>query len=240
MKKIFLALMCVGFMASCTFSDLLKYSEEIKSGTIDDFNGYAGMNENDDALEGNPFVLPTGITIAEINGQQNQEDEEHQDSELKITEDMYGSGLFIIVTLNITNESDKAQTVKLPAGLLLQSSNGNYQNGILVKNVNIRVKAESSREVTVRFYCLNSSLHGSDVDAAYGPFKYVTNITAFQPLFNVCEEKKINIDEYSSIGILKYYTACTIVQEIVWAITKGKTSFTEKDIRKYLKHVKDA
>lgn len=237
MKKFLLALMCTGLLASCAFGDLIKYSEEINSGTDSNFDEYPGMNVNDNALTGTPFTLPAGITMEAITGQQNQEDEENQ-NEMAITDDMYGSGLFIIVTLKIKNASDKAQTVTLPAGLLMQSSNGNYQNGILVKDVDIRVKAEASREVTVRFYCLNSSLHGSDVDATYSPFAYVTNVTAFQPLFNVCEEKKINVEEYASIGILKYYTACGIVQEIVWAITKGKT-FKEKDIRKYLKHVKD-
>ena len=239
MKKFLLALMCTGLLASCAFGDLIKYSEEINSGTDDSFAEYPGMNANDDALTGLPWAPPAGITIAEITGEKNQSREEDQDENLAITENMYGSGCFIIVTLNITNESTKAQTVTLPKGLLLQSSNGDYQNGILVKDVNIRVKAEASREVTVRFYCLNNSLHGSSSESLYSPLKYVTNIAAFEPLFNVCEEKKINIDEYSSLGVLKYYTACGIVQEIVWAITKGKT-FKEKDIRKYLKHVKDA
>lgn len=240
MKKFLLALMCTGLLASCAFGDLIKYSEEINSGTDDSWNEYPGMNVNDDPLTGTAFVLPDGIEISDmVTGLQNQKDEENQDSELRITEDMYGSGLFIIVTMKITNLKDKAQTLTLPAGLLLQNSTGDYQNGILVKDVNIRLKSEETREVSVRFYCLNSARHASDPDAQYGKPLFVTNIAAFQPLFNVCEEKKINIDEYSSIGILKYYTACSMVQDIVWAITKGKT-FKEKDIRKYMKHVKNA
>lgn len=238
MKKILLALLCMTTFASCTLFDAMKYSAEINEGTIDDFDEYPGMNKNEDPLTGKEFVWPAAFHVNSIiMGEQNQSDEEDQKEDLKVTDDMFGSGLFVIVTLEIENTTSSKQTLSLPHGLLLQSSSSDYQNGILVKDVEIPFKANETRKVTVRFYCLNASLHGSDSEAAYGPIGLVTDIAAFKPLFNVCEEKKINIDEYKSISILSYYGAATTVQEIVWAITKGK-KFTEAEIRKYLKHVK--
>ena len=238
MKKIIFALMCVAALASCSFMDAVKYSEEISAGTDPSYDKYSGMNASELPLTGIPYTLPIEFKLNNvITGQQNQSSEENQEDDLKITDDMFGSGLFIIVTLDIENNTDQRQVLTLPCGLLLQSTSNGYQNGILVKKVEIPFKANEKRTVSVRFYCLNSSAHGSDSGSEYAPLGLVTNIPAFEPLFNVCEGKKLNIDQYKSISILSYYGACTTVQEIVWAITQGKT-FTEKEIKKYLKHVK--
>lgn len=239
MKKIIFALMCITFFASCTFLDAIKYSDEIKAGTDPSYNEYPGMNANTQPLTGTLFVWPAAKFHLEglAMGEQNQSSEEDRDDDMKVTDDMFGSGLFVIVTLDIKNLTDQHQVLELPRGLLLQSASTSYQNGILVKKVEIPFKANEERKVSIRFYCLNADLHGSDSGSEYAPLGLVTNIPAFEPLFNVCEEKKINIDEYKTISILSYYGACTTVQEIVWAITQGKT-FTETEIKKYLKHVK--
>ena len=237
MKKIFLALMCIACFASCTMIDAFKYSEEINDGTNADYDRYPGMNVNTEPLSGKVFTWPSYITInSVITGEQNQSQEEDQDADMKITEDMFGSGLFVIVTLNLENTSSQEKTLLLPRGLLLQSASAYSQNGILVKDVEIPFEPKERRIVSVRFYCLNSSLGASTSSDVYG-IGYVTNIPAFEPLFNVCEGKKLNINQYKSSNLLSYYGACTSVQEIVWAITKGKT-FTEAEIKKYLKHVK--
>ena len=237
MKKLFVALMCIGCLASCTLFDAMKYSEEIYDGADPSYDKYPGMNANTDPLTGTAFYWPEAFKInSVIMGEQNQRDEEDQSEDLVISKNMYGSGLCVIVTLDITNVTSSKQTLVLPRGLLIEAASSAYQNGILVKDVKIPFKANEQRKVSVRFYCLNSSAHASDGEAVYG-IGYVTNIAAFQPLFNVCEGKKLNIDQYSTLSILSYYSACTVVQEIVWAITQGKT-FTEKEIKKYLKHVK--
>ena len=236
MKKIVIAFACITF-ASCSFIDAFKYYEEIEAGTDPNFDEYPGMNVNEEPLTGKVFEIPSVFNVSGLAmGEQNQSEEENQDEDLQVTGDMYGSGLFVIVTLNIENLTNQKQTLLLPQGLMLQSASSSYQNGILVKDVEIPFKANESRKVSVRFYCLNSSLHGSDAGASYN-ICYVTNVSAFEPLFNVCADKKLNIDEYRQISILGYYGAATTVQEIVWAITKGKT-FTETEIKKYLKHVK--
>lgn len=239
MKKFFWALMCISFLASCSLFDAMKYSEEINEGTDSSYDKYPGMNASELALTGTIHTWPAAFQFNSIiMGQQNQSSEDDQDSDMKITEDMYGSGLFVIVTLDITNLTSEKQELLLPHGLLIQATSSSYQNGILVKDVTIPFKANENRKVSVRFYCLNSSLHGSDSEAAYGPLSLVTNIPAFEPLFNVAANKKLNINQYKTSGLLGYYGACTTVQEIVWAITQGKT-FTEADIKKYLKHVKN-
>ena len=241
MKKLLFALMCVATLASCSLWDAVKYSSEISEGTIDNYDKYPGMNVSELPLTGIPYVWPAATFHLEglAMGEQNQSREEDQDEDMKVTDDMFGSGLFVIVTLDIKNLTDQRQVLELPRGLLLQSTSSSYQNGILVKKVQIPFKANEERKVSIRFYCLNASLHGSDSGSEYNQLSLVTNVAAFEPLFNVCEEKKINIDEYKTISILSYYGAATTVQEIVWAITKGKI-FTEKEIKKYLKHVKKA
>ena len=237
MKKILLALMCIAGFASCTMIDAVKYSEEISDGTDASYDKYPGMNASTLPLTGKVLTWPSYIKLNNvITGEQNQSNEEDQDADMKVTDDMYGSGLFVIVTLVLENTSSSDQTLLLPRGLLIQSAESSYQNGILVKDVEIPFKAKEQRVVSVRFYCLNASAGGSSSSAVYG-IGYVTNIPAFEPLFNVCENKKLNINQYKSSNILSYYGACTTVQEIVWAITKGKT-FTEAEIKKYLKHVK--
>ena len=88
MKKIFVALMCTVFLASCSIIDAMKYSEEINEGTIEGFDKYPGMNDNFNPLQGTPFVLPDGIVITDvIVGEQNQREEEDQNDDLKITGD---------------------------------------------------------------------------------------------------------------------------------------------------------
>ena len=239
MKKILLALLCIATFSSCSFINVFKYSEEINEGADDMFASYPGMNVNEDPLEGIEFILPDGVEISQIiYGEANQRDEENQDEGLTITEDMLGSGLCVIVTLEIENNNPEGLVLTLPAGLMIQSASGAYQNGILVKDVDIALAANKTRKVSVRFYCLNAALSASDNVSKYN-LSYITNVSAFQPLFNVCATKRININEYKPINILKYYSTATLVQEIVWAITKGK-AFTEAEIQKYLKKVKNA
>lgn len=238
MKKILMALLCLTCFASCTLFDAVKNSGEISEGTDPNFDRYPGMNVSELPLTGNVFTWPAAIRMnGIITGQQNQSEDEDQDEDLKITDDMFGSGLFVIVTLELENLTNERQVLLLPHGLLLQSTSNSYQNGILVKDVEIPFEAKELRKVSVRFYCLNASASGSSAYSEYAPIGFVTNIPAFEPLFDVCEGKKLNIDQYKSISLLGYYGACTTVQEIVWAITKGKT-FTTAEIKKYLKHVK--
>lgn len=237
MKKIFLALMCTCFLASCSLFDAAKYSAEISDGTDPSFDEYPGMNANTQPLEGEIFNWPETFTLnSVIVGEQN---DSTQNEDATVTDDMYGSGLCVIVTLDLTNTQNKKDTLRLPAGLLVQATSSTYQNGILVKRVNIPFKANERRVVSVRFYCLNVAAHASNSEAQFAPLSLITNVPAFDPLFNVCAGKKLNINSYKGLNILSYYGACVTVQEIVWAITQGKT-FKEKEIKKYLKHVKNS
>ena len=237
MKKTLVALLCAIAMTSCSFISVIKNTEKIYEGTDATYDKYPGMNVNEEPLTGTPFALPAGIEIANVfYGENNQRDEENQDESLSITDDMLGSGLCVIVSFDVKNTTGSKITLTLPAGLMLQAGSTEYQNGILVKDVNIEVGANKTRRVSVRFYCLNASAHASDASAAYS-FCYITTIPAFRPLFNVCKKKRVNIDEYKSINILKYYSTATLVQEMVWAITQGK-NFTEAEIEDYMKKVK--
>ena len=238
MKKIYLALLCMAtLMSSCSFIGIGGKMKDIEDGADPDYDKYPGMNVNTEPLKGRAFVLPAGIEIENIiYGEGNQREEENQDASLAITDDMLGSGLCVIVNFNIKNVTDKNIDVTFPAGLMLQAAETSYQNGILVKDVNLTVVANTTRRISMRFYCLNSHASASSPSAMYG-LSYITDIAAFQPLFNVCAVKRVNIDEYKALSILKYYSTCALVQEIVWAITQGKT-FTEEEIRGFLNKVK--
>ena len=234
------ALMAFG-LTGCEDFPAGKYTDDIFAGTDPSFDKYPGMNVNTQGVAGTSFIWPEQIQqVNVIKGERNQLSEEEQDDELPVTDKMFGGGLSIIVSMEIQNVSDSAYELSLPAGLLLQAANRNvYQNGILVKKVVIPFQANEKRTVSLRFYGLNQGKGPSDPDGVYSLPQYSTNIAAFQPLFAVCAERKVNINEYSQENILSYYSACETIQEIVYAITQGRT-FTEAEIKRYLKHVKKA
>lgn len=228
MKKIFCLLTIAAAICSC---GLLEDLKSISEGTDGSFDQYAGMNINDGTPTGKAFEIPTGIKIALV-GESGDEESDGK----AIADNDRGSGYLVVVSATIQNETDTPCEMKFPAGLIVVSASGEFQNGMLAKETSILVPANSSTTVKLHFYCLNS---GRESSISGGDFSFgcITDIDAFDPLFEVCKTKKINIEEHKSSQYITYFTTATRVQDIIWAITKGKT-FTKADIEGYLKKVK--
>lgn len=233
MRKFFLALLCVAGMTSCSLFDSVKNWEEIDEGTDSEYAEYPGMNANTEPLRGTTFTLPAGIEMSEMCGQDDQRENELGFESL---DNMYGSGLCVIASFTLTNTTSSAITVTFPAGLMVQAASSEDQNGILVKDVEIKVKGNNTQDVTMMFYCLNASSHGSSSESRF-TIAGVTTIDAFDAIFDVCAGKKVNIEEYSKLTFLKYFGAVTTIQELVWGTTQGRT-YTKEEVEKYLKKIK--
>lgn len=230
MKRLLYVFVAALLLQSCSFIGAIKNLDEISDGTDEEFAAYPGMNASTEPLKGRAYAFPQGIKI-EVKAADNDVDQTAE----SVRDNYYGSGCFVVNELKISNTGDQKVALVLPAGLMVQSGSSDYQNGLLVKDVTLTLKANETITIFLNMYCLNASAHASDLDASYG-ICGICDIEAFKPLFNVCEEKKVNIEEYKTLGILKYYSATLTIQEIVWAITQGKT-FTEKEIKGYLKRI---
>lgn len=189
-----------------------------------DYAGYAGMGASEEPLDGTAYVLPAGVTISGIitgNGYDEYDEER-------------GSGGLVQLSFIIKNARSTNVDVVFPQGLTTQNTTSEYQNGILAKQTSVTVPAQDSVYLHLLFYCLNVSAHASDASAIYniGP---ITTIEAFKPLFEVCKNKKINIEQYGS-KTDKYESASSLVQSIVWCITHGKT-FKKSQIKDMLSSV---
>lgn len=233
MKKLFLALMCAAGLASCSLFDSIQNIEDLQKDWDDEFAEYPGMNANTQPLSGTAFSLPAGIEMTAMEG---MEDQRENQTGFETFDGMYGSGLCVITTFTLTNTTNSTITITFPAGLMVQAASVEDQNGILVKDVEIKVKGGKKETIKLCFYCLNSSAHGSSSESRFS-FAGVTNIKAFDAIFEVCAGKKVNIEEYSSLTFLKYFSLTTTIQELVWGTTMGRT-YTKEEVEKYLKSIK--
>lgn len=228
MKKFFYLLTIAATLTGCGLFEDIK---SITEGTDPDFDEYAGMNKNTGTPTGTTFEIPNGVTIV-LKGEDADEDGEGG----IIADNSRGSGYLVIVNATVTNSTDTPCTMNLPAGLVIVSASGEYQNGLLVKETSMSVPANATASVRLHFYCLNSNREASISGGDFG-IGVITDVEAFAPLFDVCKTKKVNIEEHSSAQYITFFTTATRIQEIVWAITQGKT-FTTSDIEGFLKKVK--
>ncbi|MCQ2143035.1 MAG: hypothetical protein MJY56_03090 [Bacteroidales bacterium] len=229
MKKFLCLVAAVAAMTGCALFEDIK---SITDGEDPDFNEYKGMNVNEETPTGKAFALPAGIEASLVGC------EGDVDGLLgEVSDDARGSGFLVIVELTLSNGNDSECEVVFPEGLVFVSASGDYQNGILVKETSISVPAGGERICKLHLYCLNSGRGASTSGGDFG-IGVITDVEAFKPLFDVCRTKQVNIEEYKAGQYIKYYTIGTRIQEIVWAITKGKI-FSTSEIADYLKKAKD-
>ena len=138
-----------------------------------------------------------------------------------------GSGGLVSVLFNLKNTKNQAGTVEFPAGLLIESASGEYQNGLLVKKTSVVVPANGTLAVGLDMYCCNLSRHASDNDAVY-KWPVITNNAELKKLFEAAKGKRINREEFTYTDVMDYYICTSTVQSIVWGITEGSEGFTEE------------
>ncbi|AHF17610.1 hypothetical protein [Niabella soli] len=177
MKKVFIALLSVTLVLSCSKSDV-KNDEKPAHQPI------SGMGETTGALQGTAFTLPQGVTLVnnEINGYLSGD----------VCKEL-SSGYYVAVYFVLKNTTGAAISVTFPAGLTIKALDASYQNGFVLQEETISINAGASCLVLLNGYCLNASRHASSDGAQYtwGP---VTNAPEMVYLINLCKSKKIDQD----------------------------------------------
>lgn len=137
-----------------------------------------------------------------------------------------GSGGLVTVVFQLKNTRSQAVQVVFPAGLLVESVSGAYQNGLLVKKTTVTIPANDILNVVINMYCCNSDRDASDSDAVY-KWPIITNNIELHKLFEAAKNKKINVEEYATSQMTVSFELAAIVQDVVWEITEKTEGFRD-------------
>lgn len=181
-----------------------------------------GMGEMAGKPDGTLYQLPGGITLAgPIKGGG--------------CDTVYesGSGNYVQVCVGLQNNSNRDTVIILPAGLIFIADDAeDYQNGIVIQETRIILKAGKITWCGVGSYCINASKSSSSSSMTYqmGP---VTNSSLMNELIGMLKNKKISEADYPPDAD-EYYEAVSAVQGAVWSITDGAgiTSYEREELAK--------
>lgn len=215
-----------------------------------------GLGETPGDLSGTPFTLPDGVVLeGEITGaysfysyssssyipleiknvfQQKNLDVVSLKSEFadNSAADTIGSGHYVSTIINLKNSTASEKEIVFPAGLILTSVTGNYQNGVLLKKASTKIPANSSRKIRLHMYCGNSDRKSSSPNETYR-FAVVSNSSLIVDLCQRLKNKKINIEEYNMRNSSEndvHQEIVTRLQSILWYLTDFGYSLTESEI----------
>ncbi|RPD39118.1 hypothetical protein [Chitinophaga barathri] len=164
-----------------------------------------GMGETAGTPEGEQYVLPAGITLSgTIVG-------DYCDTTYQV-----GSGEFAAVCVGLLNSKTKDTTIILPAGLVILSTNAEYQHGVVVQEARILLKAKKITRVGLGAYCINSHKSPSSYSVTYtlGP---VSSSPLMKELIGLLRNKKTSKSEFANEDL--YQEASSNIQGLVWGIT---------------------
>lgn len=133
--------------------------------------------------------------------------------------DIRGSGALVTVVFRLKNTTTSEKTVTFPAGLVIKSNSGKYQNGLLIKKTTYTVPANTTKLMMLVMYCGNMSLSASSSGETY-TFAVITNSASLHDLFNRVKNKKINIEQFELKDFETYFGIQTALQTIVWNVTE--------------------
>lgn len=215
-----------------------------------------GLGDNAGSPTGTVYKLPTGIELTgQVLGsfnisygtraeqeiaarydnllpkQRTQQSGVQTRAEYTTVSTVVGSGGLVSICLILKNTTSSSITVDLPAGMLIESASGEYQNGLLVKKATFVIPANSTTPVGVYMYCCNLGRHASGIDAVYKWPPVITNNVDLNKLIDAVKNKKINYEEFTSANISEYYTNKSPIQSIVWDITDDGTGFTDAHLQ---------
>jgi hypothetical protein len=234
MKKILLGLPLIALFTFSVLFTSCDNDDEI----INDLPGQIpGLGDNKGELTGVEFKLPEGV---QLDGDILTST---VDDVLQIGSwwDGNGSGGCVKLTLRLKNLTNKAVDVELPAGLIMESLSGEYQNGVLLKKTRITVLAsDETQPFLLEMYGGNKSLqHTSVTKTEKYEFAVVSNSSLIVDLCNRLANKKINKEEFgSSVDNYNYEGYTSMVQSMLWSLTDGK-GLTEDDIE-YINSLPDS
>lgn len=208
-------LIVMSLMACQKDEDTLNPDIEEKAGHI------PGFGEEPGEPRGQKLVLPKGITITSIVGDENgiEGDECVFD----------GAGPYIMVSLTIENDSigPGPTTVIFPPGLVIVTAVEGFQNGLLVERVVVTVPPieeggggdKGKCKVKLMLYCLNSARKHSDSSAKYkiGP---VSDSALIKDFLQKLSGKKLLYSEYEEDE--DFWLHSEKIQTALWRITDGE------------------
>jgi len=219
--------------------------------------GIPGMGDTPGELEvAKPFVAPEGVSI-DVNGSGVLSINDAADkAELKSSMgwnfgntcgcggSFHGNNKFVFwitVNISINNITNSEKCITIPFGTVFKVSDPRAQNGILLEDVNICVKANHEKKCKVMLMCLNKGRHGSIEDIYYNILG-ITNSDLIKELLNYLKGKKIGIEHYIEIsssaglksasteGLVKYKEIADHIQNAIWKLTNEGKSLSQEDI----------
>jgi hypothetical protein len=230
--KLLTAVLCVGFLVGCGSGG--GNSKGGSSGQAGQIPGL-GLNTGSE-VQGAPYNLPDGISLkTDIYGA-NSSNLHSENYYSMVTspsnghDKVVGSGYPVTLIVELVNTNSYDKEVVFPAGLIVTSkrSDGLYkiQNGILLRETKVSVPANSSSyKVILVLYCVNLGIPDAWGGSIFDGW-VVTNSALLQDLIKRLENKKINVEEYTSATESKYNEIYKRLSTIVWSITNGKDDQT--------------
>lgn len=246
---IFLFLMV--FVVSCSKKDAVDPIVTHEPGEI------PGLGNTLGELTGSPFVLPGGLTLeGEITGydgyyygqgpaisndklelpQAKKHAKELSTREVSFANlkavsgvSEVGSGRYVRLLIHVRNNTGSKKTLNFPAGLIIKSRSGDYQNGILLKKTSVEIPANDVHAVVLYMYCGNESRSASSSYEQYD-WAVVSNSSLIVDLCNRLADKKINYEEFEYNDLGTYNTQRSKLQSILWKLTDNYAPLSDEDI----------
>ncbi len=105
----------------------------------------------------------------------------------------HGSGgQWVSLDISFVNTTDLLKEIVLPAGLVFECEQENYQHGIALQEVKIKIKGRGAVNIKLNLYCLNKGLDGSNVTLTY-QLRGIASSKHMGHLTTKLEGKKIDI-----------------------------------------------
>lgn len=228
-------LMCATFsFTSCSSDDDNKEENNL---VIDIPGKIPGLGDTEGELTGTPFVLPEGVTLTQtitgtrygysksapaiakkdIKSLSNIESEIRLRASSQEVDTVLGAGYFVQLHIALKNTTTKDIEVVFPAGMIIVSNSGNYQNGVLLKKVSIKVPAGKDYKIALLMFCGNS---GKSPSSTYETYRWavVSNSSLIVQLCNMLTKKKINYEDFKD-GEEGFSDSVSTLQGILWSLT---------------------
>lgn len=197
-------------------------------------NYLAGLGSTPGYPSGHPFILPSHISIiGDIRGGEMYKSS-HVDKN-KYTGPFpinlvpkswvsYGTGTYVNLYIKFFNSLPTATTLTIPGGLIFidsldtDTSNGMYQKGFILQDVNIPLPALDTAFIILEAYCLNHTLSPSSYNAVYfiGP---ITNNPNLDSIATIMAPKQYPFGEEYNI------------QNIIWNVTDYGQNLTAAEVQ---------
>lgn len=231
LKLILLLFICSGFtFIACSSDDDDNDDNNI---VVNDAGQIPGLGNTDGELTGKAFQLPSGITLEQditgYDGSYKSAIDKKESNTVEVAlnslpkanidiDEVIGSGYYVTLLLNLKNGTDKDVEIEFPAGLIIKSRSGDYQNGVLLKKTKATISANQTENIVLLMYCGNASRSSSSSYEKYD-WAVISNSSLIVDLCNRLANKKINYEEFASTEVSTYVLQVTHLQDILWKLT---------------------